>query len=210
MNRRVCMTKTPTTDDGDPERRVPSAEGHGARSPIALASEGVSGMDPLLEAKLWRNPCWFAFRINYIAFRYNQPLYTWVEQTYDLSRPEFTVIYSLGIGGGHKASQITRSSGHPKNTLSRAIAKLESRGLIQRDAGPGTGRNQLLRLTRQGHALFDAALPKFVEHERRLLSGITEDERAALARILAKVVLSSHDWPTDLTGSKPDAEVTEE
>ncbi len=186
-----------TTSTAD-EKEGGATEASGAA--IALMADGVSGLDPLLEAKLWRNPCWFAFRINYTALRYNQPLYDWVRQAHGLNRPEYTVIYSLGIGGSRQASQITHSSGHPKNTLSRAIARLESRGLIHRDKSAGTGRNQLLSLTVEGHNLFDTTLPTFIEHERRLLAGITEEDRAALARILAKVVLSSHDWPTEVTG----------
>ncbi len=181
-----------------------AAAGPGA-APFGLIADGVSGMDPLLEAKLWRNPCWFSFRINYTALGYNRPLYDWVRRVHGLSRPEYTVIYSLGIGGSRQASQITRASGHPKNTLSRAIAKLEERGLILRDTGAGTGRNQTLSLTRAGQNLFDQTLPMFVEHERKVLSGITEEERATLARILAKVVLSSHDWPTEVTGGPDDA-----
>jgi len=193
---------TRKTDFGDRAPALPGAtEGAAWQAPSGLAAEGVSGMDSLLEAKLWRNPCWFAFRVNYAALRYNQPLYDWVRQSYDLSRPEYTVIYSLGIGGSRQASQITHASGHPKNTLSRAIAKLEARGLLRRDTSSGTGRKQLLSLTAQGHDLFDATLPNFVEHERRMLSGITEDERATLSRILAKVVLSSHDWPTEVAGA---------
>lgn len=78
---------------------------------------------------MWRNSGWLAFRIDITSFRYNQAFYNSVGQTCDLSRPEFTVLYSLGVGGSHKASQITRASGHPENTLSLAIAKLESRGL---------------------------------------------------------------------------------
>ena len=61
---------------------------------------GASGLATLMEAKMWQNPCWFAARFNWIALRYNAPLYGWVQQTYGLSRPEFVVIYSLGLLDG--------------------------------------------------------------------------------------------------------------
>ncbi len=164
---------------------------------------GVSGMDPMLEAKLWRNPCWLAFRVNYLALRYNGPLYDWVRRKYGLSRPEYVVIYSLALSGGGQARDITRTSGFPKNTLSRAINRLESLGLIVRSTAPGRGRNQPLNLSDTGRALFEETLPAFVEQERIMLSGLTEEERAALSRLLAKVVLSAGDWPTEIDAGPP-------
>jgi DNA-binding MarR family transcriptional regulator len=169
----------------------------------AAPAGGVSGMDPMLEAKLWRNPCWLAFRVNYLALRYNGPLYDWVRRKYGLSRPEYVVIYSLALSGGGRARDITRTSGFPKNTLSRAITRLESLGLILRSRAAGQGRNQPLNLSETGRALFDESLPIFVEHERAMLSGLTEEERATLSRLMAKVVLSADDWPNEITVDAP-------
>ena len=78
---------------------------------------GSTGLAALTEAKLWRNPCWFAFRFNHIALQYNAPLYGWIKRRTGLSRPEFVVIYSLGLLDGTLARDISLSSGFPKNTL---------------------------------------------------------------------------------------------
>lgn len=173
---------------------IPGQSGTGAPG-------GVSGMDAMLEAKLWRNPCWFAFRVNYLALRYNGPLYDWVRRTYGLSRPEYVVIYSLALSDGGQARDITRTSGFPKNTLSRAIQRLESLELIERRTAPGLGRNQPLRLSAAGWKLFNESVPVFVEHERRMLSALTEEELATLSRLMAKIVLDSESWPTEIPDS---------
>jgi len=175
----------------------------GAQAAAEAAPAGVSGMDAMLEAKLWRNPCWFAFRLNYLALRYNLPLYSWVRRTYGLSRPEYVGLYSLALSGGGQARDIARTSGFPKNTLSRAIARLEALGLIVRSRAPGQGRSQALRLSEAGRALFEEALPAFVAHERTILASLTEDERATLSRLLAKVVLDSENWPSQLPDGPP-------
>lgn len=177
----------------------------GAALPAAAEAPpaGVSGMDAMLEAKLWRNPCWFAFRLNYLALRYNLPLYSWVRRTYGLSRPEYVVIYSLALSGGGQARDITRTSGFPKNTLSRAIARLEARRLIVRTRTPGHGRSQALSLSEAGRALFEESLPAFVAHERTMLASLTEDERATLSRLMAKVVLDSENWPSEIPDGPP-------
>ena len=176
----------------------------------AVPAGGVSGMDPMLEAKLWRNPCWLAFRVNYLALRYNGPLYDWVRRKYGLSRPEYVVIYSLALSGGGQARDITRTSGFPKNTLSRAITRLESLGLIVRSRIAGQGRNQPLNLSGAGRALFDESLPVFVEQERAMLSGLTEEERATLSRLMAKVVLGADDWPNEIADHAPATDVSGE
>jgi DNA-binding MarR family transcriptional regulator len=159
---------------------------------------GVSGLDPVMEAKLWRNPCWFAFRFNYIALRYNVPLYGWIQRSYGLSRPEFVVLYTLGLHDGALARDIAVSYGFPKNTLSRAIHKLTKAELIRRDADPLDGRNQVLRLLPEGKRIFDETLPRFVELEERMLETLNRDERDTLSRLLAKIVLDSVNWPVEV------------
>ena len=102
----------------------------------ATAADGGAGMERMLQTKLWNNPCWLAFRLNYLALRYNTPLYDWVKRTRGLSRVEYVVIYSLALSEGAQARDISDSSGFPKNTLSRAIARLEGLRLIERENRP--------------------------------------------------------------------------
>lgn len=167
----------------------------------------VSGMDSLTEAKLWRNPCWLTYRLNYLALRYNVPLYNWVEQTYGLSRPEFVVIYSLGLKDGTVARDIAVSSGFPQNTLSRAIHKLVRHGLIVRTGDPTDRRRFVLTLSEAGRDVFDQALPRFVDFEHMMLEALSEDERTTLSRLMAKMVLASPTWPSAIEGGDPPAEI---
>ena len=166
------------------------------RAPRTLSVvPGTTGLLPITEAKLWRNPCWLAFRLNYLALRYNVPLYGWVEQRYGLSRPEFVVIYSLGLQDGTLARDISISSGFPKNTLSRAIGKLTRAGLILRSEDPSDKRSQILRLSAKGRRIFDEALPHFVDFEERMRATLSASEQDLLAKLLAKMVLDSVNWP---------------
>ena len=34
----------------------------------------LRNLDPLIVTKLWGNPCWLSFRLNFIAFRFNDPV----------------------------------------------------------------------------------------------------------------------------------------
>lgn len=165
----------------------------------------VSGMDLMTEAKLWRNPCPFSFRLNYLALRYNSACYDWVQKTEGLSRIEYMVVYSLALHEGGQARDIARSSGFPKNSLSRAIAKLEDSGLIIRRRGTGDGRGQALFLSDEGKALFRRTLPAFERREREMLTGLSSEEERTLSHLLAKVVLNcaplSDEFPKDFKPS---------
>ncbi len=171
-----------------------------------LISEKVSGLDPVLEAKLWRNPSWFSFRLNYLALRYNTPIYEWAQNKYGLSRPECLVIYTLALIDGTRACDIVRTSGFSKNTLSLAIAQLEKRELIWRSWAPGQGRAHKLHLSKAGRELFEHIFPVFLKHERTLLSALNEEEQATLSQLLAKMVLSSGHWPERIDDEQNDAE----
>lgn len=170
----------------------------------AAAADGGAGIERMLDAKLWDNPCWLAFRLNYLALRYNTPLYDWVQRTRGLSRVEYVVIYSLALTDGGQARDISGTSGFPKNTLSRAIARLEELGLIVREHLPGGGRNQPLRLSGDGWALFEQTLPAFERFERMMLSALDTDEQKTLADLLAKIVRAGDDWPETLTDPERD------
>jgi DNA-binding MarR family transcriptional regulator len=150
-------------------------------------------IDPVTAARLWENPCWFAFRFNYIALRYNIPLYGWVEREYGLARPEYVVVYSLGLRDGVTARDISVSYGFPKNSLSRAIKALERKGLVARAPHPSDRRSFLITLTPAGRRLFDETLPRFVALQEEMLKVLTPKERTQLSVLLAKIVLGTFD-----------------
>ncbi len=163
-------------------------------------------IDPVTVARLWENPCWFAFRINYLALRYNIPLYGWVEREYGLPRPEYVVVYSLGLRDGVTARDISVSYGFPKNSLSRAINALERKGLVVRTRHPTDRRSFLISLTPSGRRLFDETLPRFVALQDEMLRVLSVKELETLSVLLAKIVLGTFDWPAAdglLDGAEP-------
>ena len=148
-------------------------------------------------ANLWDKPCWFAFRFNYLALRYNGPLYDWVERRYGLLRPEYAVIYSLGLRDDVTAREIAAASGFPKNTLSRAIHSLENRGLLRRQRAMADKRSFLLNLTPRGRSIFDETLPTFVRLQGAMLEPLDPGERETLSALLGKIVVNTFAWPQD-------------
>ena len=163
---------------------------------------GRHRLDVFTHARLWRNPCGFSARFNYLGLRYNTPLYGWVEGHFGLARAEFVVIYSLGLMDGVTASEIAASTAFPKNTLSRAVNRIAKLGLIQRKEGGTDRRLQNLTLTAQGRAVFDEALPRFVALEAEMLAPLSLVEQETLSALMAKVVLAMFASPADGTAAK--------
>lgn len=165
-----------------------------ARFPGPQAPE----LHPVIAVKLWENPCWFSFRINYLGLQFNTPVYGWIERRYGLMRPEYVVLYSLFLKDGISANDICQSSGFPKNTLSRAIQKLLRRRLIRRAADPLDRRRYGLRLAAEGRRIVDETLPAMLERERRMLAALTQAERQVLSKLLAHLVSDSPGWPAQV------------
>lgn len=174
------------------------------RAPTALSrldrerEAALRDLDPLTSTKLWDNPCWLSFRLNFTAFRFNDPVYRWIETRFGLVRPEFVALYAVGLKEGVAAKNIVASSGLPKNTLSRAIQKLLARRLLKREIDKGDLRSYVLRLTPAGRAIFDETMPIMLEQQSAMLAALTEAEQRTLCELMDKLVIASPAWPTDL------------
>lgn len=179
------------------------------RSPTSLSpldaerETALHQLDPLTVTKLWDNPCWLSFRLNFIAFRFNDPVYRWIETRYGLVRPEFVALYSVGLKGGVAAKNIVASAGLPKNTLSRAIQKLLQRRLLKRESDKDDLRSYVLALTPAGRAIFDETMPLMTQQQSRMLAALTEAEQKQLCELMDKLVIASPGWPSELENVAP-------
>jgi MarR family transcriptional regulator, temperature-dependent positive regulator of motility len=167
-----------------------------SRLPEAEAFDG-SAIHPLIAVKLWENPCWLSFRINYLALRFNGPVYGRIAAQYGLSRPDYLVLYSLYLRDGIAASDVCATAGFPKNTISRAIHRLVRQRLVRRSLDPLDRRSYLLHLTAESRRILDDSVPPMVAHEKRMLSGLSKAEQETLSRLLARLVVDSPNWPTE-------------
>jgi DNA-binding MarR family transcriptional regulator len=166
----------------------------------AVAPSEAEELHPMVAVKLWGNPCWFTFRLNFLGLQFNVPVYGWIEERYGLVRPEYAVLYALGLRDGIAAKDVCASTGFPKNTISRAIQKLLRRKLIRRVPDARDRRSFVLRLAAEGRRIVDETVPSLVAREKRMLAGLSREEQRILASLLGRMVVESRQWPTDLQG----------
>jgi DNA-binding PadR family transcriptional regulator len=74
--------------------------------------------------------------------------------------------------------------------MTNRLDRLEEMGLIRRLADPNDRRGRLVELTQKGRELVDEAVVAHIANEERLLAGLSASERAKLASLLKKLLLS--------------------
>jgi DNA-binding MarR family transcriptional regulator len=81
-----------------------------------------------------------------------------------------------------------------------ALASLERRGLIERKADPHHGRILRSYLTEEGRRLTVPCLNDAIAGERRMLSGLDEQEQRTLADLLRRIVAQTSADDAEPTG----------
>lgn len=158
------------------------------RAPPEGASDGPdAGLDARLDAGLDLQS-FFPYRLAVLAEAVSAALSEIYAARFDLTRPEWRILAGLGSGGGIRARDLARSATLDKMQVSRAMARLERRGLVAREADADDRRNKLVRLTRAGTSLYERIVPLALERERAILAGLGAEERRALDGIVTKLL----------------------
>ena len=99
-------------------------------------------------------------------------------------------------GSGHSraipgltASDVIERGAIDKVAVSRAVTKLDEKGLVKRIAQTEDRRRVALELTRKGIGTFNAVVPKALAYEEQLLDGLTTEEQATLGKLLEQLQL---------------------
>lgn len=107
--------------------------------------------------------------------------------------PEWRVIAALGEWGSMTAKEIGAQSHMHKTKVSRAVAGLLARGLIEKRPNERDLREAFLRLTRPGRRIYTEIVPLARAYGEKLTEGFAEHELAALDRVVERLTLRARD-----------------
>jgi DNA-binding MarR family transcriptional regulator len=138
---------------------------------------------------------WIGLRLAVLSSRYMAPIHAALARDRGLSRDDVAVTICLSITNARSAQQIVRYTGRPKNSVSRAVASLEERGLLRRDTDASDRRSARLALTRRGQQLFEHIAACFVQRDRLMLGPLAAQERRDFNGLLNRIATPSADWP---------------
>ncbi len=117
-----------------------------------------------------------------------------------LDAPSFDVLAALRRAGPPyqlTPTALMRTALVTSGAITQRLDRLEERGLITRERSQDDGRAVVVSLTDAGHAALDEALPDHLETERKLLEGLTDDEREQLAGLLRTFLVTLGRIPPD-------------
>jgi len=109
--------------------------------------------------------------------------------TYDMHQAAATALAVIdGAASPLTPSQVSDRVLIPSATMTATLDLLERRGWIRRTPNPADRRSILVEITPDGRAAADRLLPGIRAVERSVMSALTQDERALLLDLLAKVL----------------------
>jgi len=116
------------------------------------------------------------YRLNRLAVGVSNHLSDIYRERFGLDVPEWRVMATVGSRHGCTAQHIAASTRMHKTRVSRAIAHLEERELIERAPSSADRRERELRLTKAGRRMYAELVPLVLERERELLACLAKDQ----------------------------------
>lgn len=117
------------------------------------------------------------------------PLFLKRMEKYELRPVDYTVITLINTNPGLTQKRLSQAINVSPPNLATLLDRLEARGLVLRQRNPADKRSQNLVLTPAGRTLCKKADKTVSELENEATHMLTDDERAALLRLLQKVFL---------------------
>ncbi len=109
------------------------------------------------------------------------------KEKFQLSITEWRILAVLGEYPGVSADEVSTKTQMEKSSLSRAIAKLIRRKLIQREFSQIDQRRSILTLTESGLSIYNKVVPLAVEFERQLLKCFSGSEYEQFSKLLERL-----------------------
>ena len=109
------------------------------------------------------------------------------KEKFQLSITEWRILAVLGEYPGVSADEVSTKTQMEKSSLSRAIAKLILRKLIQREFSQIDQRRSILTLTESGLSIYNKVVPLAVEFERQLLKCFSGSEYEQFSKLLERL-----------------------
>lgn len=121
-------------------------------------------------------------------------------EAFGVTPVQYAALQAVGLQPGMDQRTLARTIGFDTSTIAGVIDRLESRGLMQRNASAQDRRVRLLTLTEAGVALLAALVPAMLQAQQRILSPLPEAERGEFMRMLA-VLIAGHRAVEDTPGA---------
>ena len=157
-----------------------------ARSPAGIRERDARQADAA-EHEVLELERFLPYRLSVVSNHISQTIANAYAERFGISITEWRVLAVLGRYPELSANAVAERTAMDKVAVSRAVARLLKTGLIEREIHGTDRRRSVLRLSRAGHGVYDQVVPMALDYERKLLSALSEEERAILDRLLTRL-----------------------
>ena len=139
------------------------------------------------------------YRLSVLSNRVSQTIAGAYARRFGIGVTEWRVIAVVGRYPGLSANAVAARTAMDKVAVSRAVARLLDRGLLQREMHGDDRRRSVLQLSEDGYRIYDEVVPLALDCERRLLEQLSAEERATLHALIDRLMqdglprLASHE-----------------
>jgi len=127
------------------------------------------------------------YRLSRAATRVSKALAGVYSERFSLSIAQWRVLATLQAEPGLTGRDVASRSALDKVAVSRAVAALAQRGLLERRPMSEDGRSSRLQLSRRGAGLFRRIAPLALEWEEQLLAPLSRSEREQFLSLLGRL-----------------------
>ena len=117
------------------------------------------------------------------------PAYDAVKQDFGIIRAEYMLLLCLSHYPVLTAQDISRLTGRPRNSISRAVHRMLAVGYIELIPDPDDKRQAKLSITAPGRELHDKIAECIRQQQEYVLEGLDTEERKVLAKLLRKAAV---------------------
>jgi len=127
---------------------------------------------------------YLAYYFVVIANRLSRGSSSLYKKQFGIGVVEWRCMVMLAIETGVSAARVTEISGINKSLVSRSLKKLEALGYVEDFNGSTSRKPRRLQFTKSGLKLYDRVVEVTLEREKKLETGLSNEEVKELLRML--------------------------
>ena len=128
------------------------------------------------------------YLVNTLGNRLSQELGEIYASRFGISIPEWRVIAHLSQHRDVSIREVFSRVAMDKAKVSRAAARLELTGLVEKRVNPADKRLISLKLTEAGRALFEQIAPLALAYETEVLASLSPEEQETFRQLLSRLL----------------------
>lgn len=132
------------------------------------------------------------YRLSVVSNRISQIIADTYARRFGIGITEWRMIAVLGREPGLSANGVAERTAMDKVAVSRALARLMERELVQRDTHGDDRRRSVLELSEAGYRIYDEVVPLALARERALLAHFSDEDKRQLDTLLDKLAQGLH------------------